>query len=72
MKKIVFIPKIDKDEKEDLGRIIRVAKANGYDLSLVDAYHLWEAYSSSNFSGWCSLPSDKEIIEILLDFGELK
>lgn len=44
----------------DTERIVKVAFANGYTISLKQAEAAWEAYSDSMAAGWMRLPEDDE------------
>lgn len=45
---------------DDCGRIVRVAAANGYPITINNAYKLWSEYSDSYAAGWLYLPEKDE------------
>jgi hypothetical protein len=57
-KKLTFRREEDLANGRSAQEIVDRLATMGYEISLSDAHHAWEAFSSSMCAGWMSLPDE--------------
>lgn len=56
----------------DVARMVEVAKAAGYDVSLTDAATIWLRYSDGLCASWLSMPErDADLLSDMLKYGQV-
>lgn len=60
--------------RDDLARaqpIVDMLAAQGYEISLLDAYLAWETHSESWCAGWLLYGEPEEVLKYVLEYTEI-
>lgn len=60
MKKLNF-DNPDNRSETDLQKIMSIALSEGYQISPMQAYHIWDKYSDDSAAGWLFLDRDEDV-----------
>lgn len=61
------VPTEYKQDVDHIRQVLEDAGVDTYHLSNYDIYQMWSNYSDSLCAGWLRLPSDKGIVDILVE-----